>query len=166
MKKILTLLAVAGLFSLQSCTVVDETVHVDNDTISEVFEVTRSFSSSNNYSTTVGLNPAIYSSDVVLVYHLYSSANDVDVWKLMPQTYYLGNNDELDYDFAFTKYKVDIFLGANFNLDLLSSSWTQNQTFRIAIVPGNFSKSIDKNNIEEVMSALKVNENQIQKIDF
>jgi hypothetical protein len=166
MKKILTLLAVVGMFSLQSCTVTDDTVYVDNDTISEVFEVTRSFSSSNNYSTTVAFNPPIYSSDVVLVYHLYTSANGVDVWKLMPQTYYLDNGDELDYDFAFTKYKVDIFLGANFSLNTLSSSWTQNQTFRIVIVPASFSTSIDKNNIEAVLSALKVNESQIQKTNF
>ena len=36
MKKIITLLAVVGMFSLQGCTVEDS---VDNDTISTVFEI-------------------------------------------------------------------------------------------------------------------------------
>ena len=37
MKKIITLLAVVGMFSLQGCTTTDSN-YVDNDTISTVFE--------------------------------------------------------------------------------------------------------------------------------
>jgi hypothetical protein len=166
MKKIITLLAIVGMFSLQSCTVNDNPAVVDNDTISEVFEVTKSFDLANNYTATVSLFPAIYSSDVVLVYHLYGVVNGEDVWRLMPQTYYMSDGGALDYNFDFTVNRVKIFLGADFNLSTLSSSWTQNQTFRIVIVPGSFSTSINKNNYSEVISALNLNESQVQKINF
>jgi hypothetical protein len=166
MKKIITFLAVVGMFSIQSCTVSDNTPIVDNDTISEVFEVTTSFNSTNNYTSTVSLFPAIYSSDVVLVYHLYGVVNGEDVWRLMPQTYYMSDGGALDYNFDFTVNRVKIFLGADFNLNTLSSTWTQNQTFRIVIVPAGFSASINKNSYPAVTAALNINESQIQKINF
>ena len=40
MKKILTLFAFVGLVVLQGCTTADDVEYVDNDTISEVFEIT------------------------------------------------------------------------------------------------------------------------------
>ncbi len=167
MKKIITLVAVVvGMFSFQSCTTTDLNA-VDNDTISEVFEVTTTFNSANNYSKSVTLNPAIYSSDVVLVYHLYKVVNGQDVWRPMPQTYYIDNGaGAIDYNFDFTRNDVQIFMGANFALSNIPSGWTQNQTFRIVIVPGSFSTAINKDSYVDVMAALNMNESQIQKINF
>jgi hypothetical protein len=164
MKKIITFLAIAGLFTLQSCSVNDDGPYVDNDTISEVFEVTTSFNSNNNFSSLVTFNPPIFASDVVLVYHLYDTLNGEDIWKLMPQTYYLSDGGELDFNFDYSKFSVNLFLDANFNLTTLPASWTQNQTFRIVIIPANFAKTVNKNNLDAVMSALKVNDTDIQKI--
>jgi hypothetical protein len=65
MKKLFTLLALVGLVNLQSCTVTETTPLIDNDTISEVFEVTTNFNTANGYTKIVGLNPAIFASDVV-----------------------------------------------------------------------------------------------------
>ena len=166
MKKLFTLLALVGLISLQSCTVTDNAQLVDNDTISEVFEVTTSFNSSNSFTKIVALNPAIYASDVILVYHLYDVLNGQNVWRPMPQTYYVDNGGEIDYNFDFTRNDVKIFMGANFALNTIPSSWTQNQTFRIVIVPGRFSSLIDKNNYVAVLAALNLKESQVQKINF
>jgi hypothetical protein len=48
----------------------------------------------------VEFNPPIYSSDAVLVYHLYDTVNGQDIWKLMPQTYYFfSDGGELDFNF-------------------------------------------------------------------
>ena len=163
MKKITLFLVFIGMMTLQSCEVNDT---VDNDTISEVFEVTTSFNSNNNYSRLVTLDPPIYSSDVVLVYHLYDTVNGEDIWKLMPQTYYFSDGGELDFNFDYTRYNVNIFLSANFSLTTLPSSWTQDQTFRIAIIPANFATTVNKNNIDAVMSALSVNKSEIKKIDL
>jgi hypothetical protein len=145
-------------------------VTVDNDTISEVLEVTTSFSGTNNYSRLVTIDPAIYASDMILVYHLYEVTNNgTDVWRLMPQTYFFENGGELDYNFDFTQYDVRIFLDANFDLGSLSSSWTQNQTFRIVIVPGFFgnktTKTVDFKDYNATIKALKIDESKIKKIN-
>ncbi|RDI53778.1 hypothetical protein [Flavobacterium glaciei] len=166
MKKITLLLVFIGMMTLQSCEVTEINDTMDNDTISEVFEVTTSFNPNNNYSRLVAFNPPIFSSDVVLVYHLYDTVNGEDVWRLMPQTYYFSDGGELDYNFDYTRNNVNIFLSANFSLNTLSSSWTQNQTFRIVIIPANFASTVNKNSIDAVMSALNVNKSEIHKINL
>jgi len=172
MKKITLLLAFIGMITLQSCVreevIVQDTY--DNDTISEVFEVTRSFNTGNNFSTLVNLGTPIYSSDMILVYHLYSVVNGQDVWRMMPQTYYFSNGGELDYNFDFTRYDVSIFLDANFPLVDLSSVWTQNQTFRIVIIPGYFSnRTMQQVNLEDydaVINYYGINDKNVKKINL
>lgn len=166
MKKITLFLVFIGMMTLQSCEVNEINDTVDDDTISEVFEVTTSFNSNNNYSRLVAFTPPIFSSDVVLVYHLYDTVNGEDVWRLMPQTYYFSDGGELDYNFDYTRNNVNIFLSANFSLNTLPSSWTQNQTFRIVIIPANFASTVNKNSIDAVMSALNVNKSEIHKINL
>lgn len=86
MKKILTLFAVVGLMAFSSCSNNDD---VDNDTISEVYEVSNvNFTATNDYNPLIPLNPAIFSSDMVLLYRLSGVDNGEDVWKLTPETYF------------------------------------------------------------------------------
>lgn len=164
MKKITLVLAFIGMISLNSCTINDVQDTVDYDTIAEVFEVTTSFSSGNNYSRIVSFNPPIYNSDAVLVYHLYDVVNGSDVWRLMPQTYYFDNGVELDYNFDFTTFDVNLFLDSNVNLSSFSSAWLQNQTFRIVVVPGYFAKGvapIDYNDYDATINAFGYNDAKI-----
>ncbi|SFA84834.1 hypothetical protein SAMN05660845_0612 [Flavobacterium swingsii] len=171
MKKIILLLAFISMITLQSCTVHEEVVTpvqtTDNDTISEVLEYTVSFNSGNNYKRLITFNRPIYTSDMVLVYRLDNNLvnNGTDVWRQMPQTYYLGTTGELDYNFDFTNYDVNIFLGANFDLNTLSSDWTQNQTFRIVIVPAYFGNkmAIDYSNYDAVVKAYNLDDSKIIK---
>lgn len=161
MKKIITLLAVVGMFSLQGCTTT-----TDTDTIAEVFEVTTSFNSTNNYSKIVALNPPIYTSDVVLVYRLAGVYQGQDVWKLLPETHYFNDGTmDFGYDYDFTINDVNIFMVGN-DLLTVTDQYRLNQVLRIVIVPGSFAASINKNNYAAVISALNINENQIQKINF
>jgi hypothetical protein len=166
MKKITLFLVFIGMMALQSCEVTEVYDTTDNAPRTEVFEVTTSFNSNNNYSSLVEFNPPIYSSDSVLVYHLYDTVNGQDIWKLMPQTYYFNDGGALDFNFDYSRFNVNIFLSANFSLNTLPSSWTQNQTFRIVIIPDGFAKTINKNNIDSVMSALKVDKSEVKKIDL
>lgn len=169
MKKITLILAFIGMITLNSCTTneVVERDLIDNDTIAEVFEVTTSFSSNNNFSRLVTFNPAIYSSDMVLVYHLYDVVNGSDVWRIMPQTYYFDNGVELDYNFDFTKYDVNIFLDSNDNLNNFSSDWTQNQTFRIVVIPAAFTNrsSVDYSDYNKTIEMLGYKDTKIKKLD-
>ncbi|WP_445719021.1 hypothetical protein [Flavobacterium sp.] len=105
---------------------------------------------------------------MILVYHLYDVVGGEDVWRLMPQTYYFSGGGELDYNFDFTRYDVSIFLDANFPLIDLSSVWTQNQTFRIVIIPGYFSNrsatQVDFNDYNAVIEAYGINPASIKRI--
>lgn len=166
MKKIITLLAVFGILTFQSCTVTDNAPIEDNDTISEVFEVTTSFNSTNNYSKLVTFNPIIYSSDVVLVYRLSGISQGNDVWKLLPETRYFSDGTlDFGYNFDFTKRDVNIYMVGN-DLQSVPIDFRLNQVLRIVIVPGSFSSALNKNNYNEVMTALKINENQVQTVNF
>jgi hypothetical protein len=52
------------------------------------------------------------------------------------------------------------------DLQTVSTDFRLNQVLRIVIVPGSFSTSFNKNNYAEVIAALKINENQIQTVNF
>ena len=166
MKKIMTLLAVVGLFSLQGCTTTDNSV--DNDTIAEVFElknVNFAYDTTDGYTIYQKFTPNIYASDVVLIYRLSGSVNSsTPLWQLIPRTLFLTQG-ELDYDFDFSKEDFTIYAGGNYNL-ALTPQYLNNQTFRIVIVPASFATSVNTSNYGAVMAALKVNESQIQKINF
>ncbi|MGZ9675301.1 hypothetical protein [Flavobacterium sp. GNP001] len=165
MKKITLLLVFIGMITLTSCEVTE--IYDETDAPrTEVFEVNTSFNRLNNYERRVIFDPPIYSSDSVLVYHLYDVVNGQDVWKLMPQTYYFSGGDELDFNFDYTRSYVDIYLTANFDLNTLPPDWTQNQTFKIVIIPDGFAKAVDKNNMNSVLSALKVSQADVKKINL
>lgn len=166
MKTTYTFLIGLSFILFQSCTIEDTTEYIDNDTISEAFEITTTFNATNSYSKLVSLNPSIFNSDVVLVYRLSGvTTQGNDIWKLLPEMYFF-NDGTLDfgYKFDFTKNDVRIFMFGN-ELQTVVSEYKTNQVFRIVIVPAYFSKTIDITNINAVLSALKINESQIHYFD-
>lgn len=166
--KITIILAFVILTILQSCTVHDDVTPITNNTtnlvINDVKEVTISFNAGNNFKKLITFNRPIYTSDMVLVYHLYDVINGTDVWRQMPQTYYIGTNGQLDYNFDFTNFDVNIFLGANFNLNTLSAVWTQNQTFRIVVIPGRLTGKVAVNysDYQDVIQTYQLNDNVVK----
>jgi len=131
---------------------------------SEVFEVTTSFTNANNYSANFVLNPPILASDNVLVYELREVINGQDVWKLLPQTYFFdfGGGGIMTYNYDFTKNDFRLFLDATFDLNFLDSSWKNNITFRIVIVPGYFSlDGIDTSDINAVMEVFNIDDKSV-----
>lgn len=165
MKKITLVLAIIGMITLQSCEGPQGVPGRDGVSVeAEVFEVTRNFSAGNNYSSLIPLNPPIFASDVVLVYLLWDVDGNTPIWRLMPQTVQLLEGD-LQYNYDFTRFDVNLFLdSADFNLNILGPQWTQNQTFRIVLVPGYFASArVDFSNYEEVMQMLSLNERNVVK---
>jgi len=164
MKKIILLIAIATTFLFQGCTTKEE-IHAD--LLAEVFEVRTSFTAANNYSRHVTLNPPIYNSDMVLVYRLFDVLNGQSLWRQLPQAVYLPQG-ELDYNFDFTRNDINIFLESDFDLATLGAFWSQNQVFRVVIIPGYFSnknkKSVDFNDYNAVVKAFNIKDNQIKSI--
>lgn len=172
MRKITLILALIGMITLQSCTkeeIIVQDDGIDYDTISEVFEYTNvDFNSANGFGVYLDYPYTIYNSDMVLVYHLYDNVNGQDVWRLMPQTYYFNGGGELDYNFDFTTTEAFVFLDANFDMNTLDASWTQNQIFRVVVVPANFGNrmatSLDYNDYNAVIKYYNIDEAKMSKI--
>jgi hypothetical protein len=170
MKKIITILAVIGLLSLQGCEGPPGPPGVpgEDGLIAEVFEL-RNINFVNDptdgYIIYQKLTPVIYDSDVILIYRLSGTINSsTPIWQQIPRTLFLPQG-ELDYDFDFSKEDFTIYAGGTYNI-AATPQYINNQTFRIVIVPGSFSATVNTSNYAEVMSALNFKENQIQKINF
>jgi hypothetical protein len=165
MKKIITLLGIVGLLTLQSCTT-SASFEIAPAARTEVFEVTTSFNSNNNFSRLIPFDPPIYSSDVVLTYRLSGSNSQGDIWELLPETYYF-NNGTLDfgYRFDYTNRDVDVYMVGN-DLQSVSQNFRLNQVIRIVIVPASYAKSINKNSYADVTTALNLKDRQIEKINL
>ncbi len=170
MKRIITLLAVVGMFSLQGCTGPEGPPGIpgEDGLIAEVFELKNinfTYDATDGYLIYQKLTPVIYDSDVILIYRLSGTIDsNTPIWQPIPRTLYLTQG-ELDYDFDFSKEDFTIYAGGTYNL-ALTPQYLNDQTFRIVIVPGSFAASLNKSNYESVMLALNINESQIQKINF
>jgi hypothetical protein len=171
MKKIITFLLVITAIGFQSCTGPAgppgapglNGVNVE----AEVFEVTRSFGPQGNFESLIPLNPPIFASDVVLVYILWDVDNGTPIWRLMPQTVQLDEGD-LIYNYDFTRFDVNLFLSsADFPLTILGPQWTNNQTFRIVLVPGYFASArVNYQDYENTMSILGLTEADVKPIEL
>ena len=123
-------------------------------------------------------NIEVYESDVILVYLLEESVpgngGPIDVWSQLPQTYFL-NQGTLLYTFDHTFLDVKIFLDGNFDLGTLGPAYTDDQVFRIAVVPSEFgTTSIDNENSEapldlsmdELLEHLEIETTDIINLEF
>ncbi len=102
---------------------------------------------------------------MVLVYLLEeTTADGLDVWSLLPQTFFTADGT-LIYNFDHTAVDVSVYLFADFDLDFLGPEFTNNQIFRVAVVPADFAQSVDVFNMEAVMDALQVTTTTIERLD-
>ncbi|MDY8135820.1 hypothetical protein [Aquimarina sp. 2201CG5-10] len=132
----------------------------DFDTIGQTFEFTTTFNAANNFAHRFFFGQNIFDSDVVLVYRLEAVDNGLDVWEPLP-TVTIFLNDAADtsvqYRFNFTSGDVDVIMESN-NPDLVPADLTNNQTFRIVVVPSSFAENtdVDLKDLNAVQSALKL----------
>jgi hypothetical protein len=172
MRKIITLLAVIGMFGFQGCSGPEGPpgppgFDGQDGLIADAIEITNvSFTASNSFGIFKTFAKPIYASDMVLVYRLSAVVNGTDVWSLLPETHYFNNGTlDFSYDFDFTRNDVNIFMVGS-NLGTVADQFRINQIFRIVVIPANLINGIDKNNYNAVMSALRINESQIQKTEI
>jgi hypothetical protein len=135
--------------------------------LGQVFEVTVDFTPGNGYSRLIQFpsNVEVFESDAVLVYLLEDvvpgNGGGIDVWSQLPQTFFVDQGT-LIYNFDYTFLDVRLFLDANFNLDTLGSAFTNDQTFRIAVVPSEFATQ--DLSMVDLMRILEIDGTQIEKI--
>ena len=139
--------------------------------LGKVVEIQGTFSAANDYLISFEFPDTIevFESDVVLVYILFEQVDDpnggdpIDVWRLLPQTRILDQG-LLQYNFDHTFTDVNVFLESDFDLATLPAGDTDDQIFRIAVVPAEFGvdNNIDVSNLNAVMGALKVDTDNVE----
>lgn len=120
-----------------------------------IFELEGDFKPSNEYQLFFDFpnNFEIYNTDVVLVYILWDVVNvngkNTDVWRLLPQTIVLDEG-VIQYNFDYTVNDVRIFLEATIPFNELLPAETQDQVFRIAVLPADFVASKKASEIRDL----------------
>ena len=121
------------------------------------FEITTNFNAPN-FSHEEPYGFTVFPDEITLVYILWETLNDGSrVWRLMPQTVIFDNGDDLVYNFDFTTQEVLLFLEGS-NLPALGNEWTQNQTFRIVVIPTTSFSRIDLTDINAVIDFYGITE--------
>lgn len=140
--------------------------------LGQVLEIEGDFNAGNDYAIFYEFPQTVevFESDVVLVYILWDQTEDgngepVDIWRLLPQTRILDQG-LLQYNFDHTFLDVSVFLESDFDLGTLTAGDTDNQVFRIAIMPADFNSGakLNTSDINAVMSTLNVKEENINRV--
>ena len=108
--------------------------------LGKVIEVSIDLDQSNGYQqvVTLPLDVEVFESDAILVYRHEGIFDTADIWTPLPTTYFDAGGGTFLYTFNHTYFDVKFFLDGNFNLNTLGPEWTQNQLFRITIVPAEY----------------------------
>ena len=171
MKKIFLLLSIVSVFGLTGCNNDDDYIAPagDGDTIAESWEVGPvNFLPGAEYSILVDLNLQ-YTSDVVLVYRQVGTGGTGNpIWQLVPHTLYPAQG-EVDYVSNFDTEFAEIYVQANYDL-ALTPVYTQNQWFKIVIIPANdFSErvaTVDYSDYEAVIKMYNIKEADTKTAKF
>ncbi|MEM8848048.1 MAG: collagen-like protein [Bacteroidota bacterium] len=117
-------------------------------------------------------NFEVFESYAVLVYRFdgtvdLDDGSTADAWSQLPQSFFLAEGT-IQYVFAHTFVDVELFIDGNFDLSGISTDFTDNQSFRIVILPSNLANGsrMDTSNLSTVMSALGISEGEVQKIQM
>ncbi|MFS4467698.1 collagen-like protein [Maribacter sp. 2210JD10-5] len=143
-------------------------------TVIEVENVNFSYEDANNwYTTRITFgdlsNLEIRQSDAILVYRFDGTVDltdgPADNWSPLPQNFFLDQGT-IQYTFAHNFVDMDMFIDGNFDLIDLNTDFTQEQIFRIVIVPGQFDTTgkFDTSNINAVMGKYGISEADVLKM--
>ncbi|MFI2742242.1 hypothetical protein ACG2LH_05845 [Zhouia sp. PK063] len=129
-----------------------ENVNFDYDTDTGIYSTLLVFSDFTDFT--------VYNSDAVLVYRLEKQVEDtngnlIDAWSLIPQNFFLSNGT-IQYVYNHTLYDVEINIDGNFDLSTLSTDFTQNQIFRVVIVPAEEAKTVDVSDMNAVLTKFNI----------
>lgn len=165
MKKILLTLASVALF-FTSCEGPQGPPGLDGiNILGQTFERTVNFqfnveSGLQESLITIPSSIEVYESDAILVYRLDGQLqNNVDLWSLIPQNFFLSNGRIIQYVYNHSFFDVLLMIDGNFDLSTVGSEFTQNQTFRFVVVPADFATKtgVDIQDYNAVINALNLN---------
>ncbi len=99
----------------------------------------------------------ILDSDAVLIYRLENIVEidgvPTEAWSALPQNFFLPGSNIIQYVFNHTYADVELLIDGNFDLSTLGNEFTQNQIFRVIILPADAIGRLDTSNINTVIEA-------------
>ncbi|NER17695.1 collagen-like protein [Spongiivirga citrea] len=140
----------------------------------QIIEIEGTFNAANDYRIFYEFPQSIevFETDVVLVYLLFdevdlTDGSTADLWRLLPQTRIIDQG-LLQYNYEHTFIDVDIFLESDFDLSTLPAGDTDNQIFRIAVIPADEISSgrIDPDTLGKTLNSINMEESKIKEITF
>lgn len=123
--------------------------------VSSAFEIEVDFNLANNYEIIEPYGFEVFEFDVTLVYILWETADGQDIWRLVPQSVEFIDGT-LTYNYDFTQNDVRLFLDGTIDFGLLDTEWTQNQVFRVVVIPADNVDGLDFSDINAVMKANQI----------
>lgn len=139
--------------------------------LGQVFEITTDFdydAQSNSQVSPIFNYPfTVFESDAVLVYQLVGDQPiqgeaPADVWQQLPYNVFQNETGNIfQYTFNHTFIDIQFVIDGNFDLFTLDTDFTNDQTFRVAVVPAEFA---DANlTMEQLMANPNIEQIEIQK---
>ena len=140
----------------------------------QIFEIEGDFTEGNNYTLHYDFpnDFEIYTTDIVMVYILWDQVDSpdglLDRWRALPQTMVIENQGAYDgvyqYNFDYTVSSVNVFV--DFTVDELLPEESENQIFRVAVLPAADALSVDLNDMNAVMKLMDVSASSVKKISM
>lgn len=107
--------------------------------------------------------------DAIFVYRFdgsvsFEDGSTADAWGLIPQNFFL-NEGTIQYVSSHTLNDVAVLIDGNFDLLNLDVAFTDNQLFRVVIIPGVVASSgkMDTSSMTSIMASLGITDTDIQK---
>lgn len=158
MKKLMSLLVIALFFACEGPEGPPGIPGQDGGLIvASAFEIEIDFTAANNYEYIEPYGFGLYPFDMTLVYILWENDNGTDIWRLLPQTTTFTDDTTLIYNYDFTQDDVRFFLDGTTDFSTLDTSWTQNQIFRVVVVPADNVDAFNHSDLNTVMQAYNIN---------
>lgn len=129
--------------------------------VASAFEIIVDFNGDNGYQIIEPYGFEVFPSDVTLVYMEWENENGEPIWRLLTQTEYFDNG-VLVYNYDFTQQDVRIFLDGTINFNTLDNVWTQNQAFRIVVVPADNIDGLNRSNLDSIMQACAIEDFELR----
>lgn len=123
--------------------------------VASAFEIEVNFNAANNFEVEESYGFEVLPSDITLVYIEWETDEGEPIWRLLTQTEYF-NDGVLVYNFDFTQQNVRFFLDGTVDFNTLDNVWTQNQAFRVVVIPADDVDGLDTSNFDVVMDASTV----------
>ncbi|HSI74952.1 MAG TPA: hypothetical protein VK957_03620 [Lunatimonas sp.] len=141
------------------------------DIIDLVFEAEVDFTEENGYAAAFNFGEWVFEDDNFLVFREFGVTEDGrSIWRLLPQTVFLGEAGILIYNYEFAHRVLAVFLDGAFDATMLGPQYTDDQYFRIVYMPGLYPNAgegarVDYSDFDAVMKMLGKTEKDIVKLD-